>query len=342
MDIYICNKFHGAREVAEQLKNTGIAENVYFVENIDYDSIGGIRKQISILSGLVFPGSTIKHYVAGKIELSEKKYEYIVSSGYLNFNIIFNTYFKKKNQNLKIIFLDDGMESYLEKNTKDIYSAIYTTVSRMLKIGGAVMDVEKLFVYAPQLVKNPKRYESIEVLPSLSEGTKEFFELMNYIFKFDVKKVGQKTRVIYFDQLSNGDFNNEEYIELQKEILDIFGRHCDMSEWSIKMHPRARLDLYDKKCQKLTSRIPWELFCQQYVDDDSVLIAISSTACFTPKIIYDMEPTVILLEKLFDNDTNRGVSGYFESVRGIYKDKSKVFIPESIEELQEIVHEIQL
>ena len=55
-----------------------------------------------------------------------------------------------------------------------------------------------------------------------------------------------------------------------------------------------------------------------------------------------MEPTVILLEKLFDNDTNRGVSGYFESVRGIYKDKSKVFIPESIEELQEIVHEIQL
>ena len=128
MDIYICNKFHGAREVAEQLKNTGIAENVYFVENIDYDSIGGIRKQISILSGLVFPGSTIKHYVAGKIELSEKKYEYIVSSGYLNFNIIFNTYFKKKNQNLKIIFLDDGMESYLEKNTKDTYSAIYTTV----------------------------------------------------------------------------------------------------------------------------------------------------------------------------------------------------------------------
>ena len=108
------------------------------------------------------------------------------------------------------------------------------------------------------------------------------------------------------------------------------------------MQPMAIVDLDDKKCQKLTARIPWELFCQQYVDDDSVLIAISSTACFTPKIIYDMEPTVILLEKLFDNDTNRGVSGYFESVKGIYKDKSKVFIPESIEELQEIVHEIQL
>lgn len=330
LDIYICNKFHGAREIAQKLAQCRECENVYFVENIDYDNLQGIKKQLSILSGLVFPRHIINKYVTGQFDIDSKKYEYVISSGYLNFNVIFTTYLQKKYPETKCFFLDDGMESYLDKNTEDSYSSVYSKISHMFGIGGAAMEVEKLYVYLPELVAAKGKYRKIYKLPSIADPILK--QRLKEIFQYDTVHREKKYKVIYFDQLSTGDFHDENLLKIQEQVLQIINKKWDASHWMIKMHPRAVHDLYPNKSHKLVSLLPWELFCDDLVDNDTVLIAISSTACLTPKMIYGKEPKVFLLEKIFINDTERKVGDFFGRVKATYQSEDSFFVPESLEE----------
>lgn len=340
MDIYICNKFYGARKIAEKLAESEEFENVYFVENIDYDSLHGLKKHLSILSGIVFPRNIINKYVMGNFDIDSKKYEYIVSSGYLNFNVIFTTYLQKKYPETKCFFLDDGMESYLDKNTEDSYSALYSKVSHLFSVGGAVMNVEKLYVYMPELVAAKEKYSGIYKLPSIDDLNLKRY--LRDIFQYHTLRMKKKCKVIYFDQLSTGDFHDETLLKLQEKVLQIISEKWDASQWMIKMHPRSVLDLYPKKSHKLITTLPWELFCDDLVDENTILIAISSTACITPKMIYGKEPKVFLLEKIFINDTERKVCDFFRRVRVAYKSDNSFFIPESMEEFQNNITSLEV
>ena len=339
-DLYVCNKFYGAEKVAQRLDKCGEFAHVYLVDNIDYDTVTGLKKQAAIVSGLFFPKKTITRYVRGEFKIAEKKYDYTVSSGYLNFNVIFTTYFRKRNPKLRCVFLDDGIESYLDKNTEDTYSSVYRMVSRLTGIGGAAMRVEKLYVYLPELVAAKEKYREVSTLPP--KKSPELKARMKDIFQYEVGSYGQNYRVIYFDQLSTGDFHNENLIRLQEKILGIISARWDSSQWMIKMHPRAVKDLYPDQSHKLVSSIPWELFCDDLVDENTVLIAVSSTACITPKMIYGKEPKVFLLEKIFINDRERKVCDFFERVKETYSSEKSFFIPESVDEFQDMVMKLEV
>lgn len=342
MDIYVCDKFKDAKAIVAQLKRCSWVENAYFVENIDYDRLARLKRHQTILRDLILTKRIINKSVEGKYDVDQKKYDYIVSSGYLNFNVLFTTYLKKKNSEMNCFFLDDGMESYLEKNTKDTYSKLYKTISSLTKIGGAAMKVDRLYVYAPELVAKRERYEKVLKLPSLTESSKLFEDALKFVFQYESENIGSEIKVIYFDQLSTGDFNDDLLIEKQKKVLDVLEKKWDVSQWGIKLHPRSRLKLYSDESHMLTSNIPWELFCNSVVKKDTILIAISSTACITPKMIYDQEPVVIFLEKIFINDEERKVSDYFEKVKNLYKEENRFFIPKSLQEFETIIENLEI
>lgn len=340
MELYICDKFQNAREIFDNLRKVGGISRVYFVGNIDYDSLNGWKKKEKILKDLFFPRKVINDSVEGEFDINKKKYDYVVSSGYLNFNVLFTTYLQKKDENVRCYFVDDGMESYLEKNTWDMYSPIYKKVSHMTHIGGAIMNVEKLFVYAPELVAVKTKYK--EICPLTFGSDTSYQERVNAVFGYQKNDILKEKKVIYFDQLSTCDFKDRNLIEIQKKVMEIIERYWSKNQWLIKMHPRAKVDLYGEETTKLITSAPWELYCGDIIEDSTILIAISSTACITPKLIYGKEPVVLYLEKLFINDQERKVSQFFQKIKDMYKNVDRFFIPESFEELESILTNLEV
>ncbi len=70
--------------------------------------------------------------------------------------------------------------------------------------------------------------------------------------------------------------------------------------------------------------------------EQKILIALNSTAAFSPKMLFGAEPTVILLYRLMktSEEVRRKRDQQYENLATIYTDRSKVIIPETEEELK--------
>lgn len=337
MDIYICLKFTGAQEVAECLKKFPYIHNVYVVNNIDYDSCYGLQKKIKIFQDLCFPIQAIENSVTPSIKLDDLNYEIIASSGFLNFNIYFSTYFQKKGA--KIVFFDDGIESYLEKNSKDNYSKLYKICSNLTGNGGTNLKIKSLYVYCPDLVSLKNPYCNIYQLPALTklpDFIKSDFNKMFYYRKWNIDY-----HILLFDQLGTGDFQDDNEMRLlQSEILKSVEKFISAKNILIKLHPRTSQNPYNDNYQILQTSIPWEVIMLNEEVENKVLMSLSSTACFTPKLIFDEEPTVIFLYKIFLKKDFKAFDAFVQKVRKLYRNQERFFIPQSVKELTTILEKI--
>lgn len=85
--------------------------------------------------------------------------------------------------------------------------------------------------------------------------------------------------------------------------------------------------------------IPWEIYNFYNKLEKKILISYNSTACFTPKIIYDEEPTIIMLFKIKElGIKNENYNDAFlKNIKKIYKDPQKIIIPTTFFELKKVV-----
>lgn len=338
IDIYVCLEFYEAESIAIELSKLDYVRKVYTVKDPDYRNTNYLKKKINILVSMINPVYAIKESVCEKIIPSKIKYDYILSTGYLNFNIYFNNYYKRRGS--KIIFLDDGVASYLEKKTLFVYSQVYHFFERITGNGAENVMPEKLFVYKPDLVANKNRYREILPLQSL--------ELLPYNIKNDLNNVFKYTELnlnyslLIFDQLSVGNLNNSnEPYKIQNRILEMFALEFGEEDIIIKLHPRARqTSIYDK-FSAFKSNIPWELFLLNQEMDDKIFVSITSTACLTPKLIFDKEPIVIFLYNLIPTEGYEIIDKYIRKVKEIYRDPDKVLIPKTLEELKHALKKIK-
>ena len=107
----------------------------------------------------------------------------------------------------------------------------------------------------------------------------------------------------------------------------------------IKKHPRDE-EPEDQRLQYyLHPETPFECVCMNMDMSEKIVISYSSTAATTPKILLDQEPYVIMLYKLVEGNAklSQELSSYFESVKGLYRQEDRFFIPENMEELKEIL-----
>ena len=80
----------------------------------------------------------------------------------------------------------------------------------------------------------------------------------------------------------------------------------------------------------------WELECIQSINDGNVIFAAFSTAQFTPKLLFDKNPYIIFLYKIFDLEV-KGADEMIERFAHTYKYKSKIFVPKCMEEIDDII-----
>lgn len=315
-DLLILDVFKGVSEIVNILKENRIFSKVY-IGNRVYKQ--GKFHIINNIKDIVFPSDFI--YKANGIEKEEiyNKYDYIVVP---KFSTITAAIWKM-NKNAKLHIYEDGLGIYANNISLNPNSSTYKLLYKSLNYGRSFNDYEYLYLNEPSLCASCEKTE-IKKIPRLDSQTLNNLSEMFKDFSFNIK---DNKKVIWFDQYVEGEINNITRETLQKYRKDVV--YCT--------HPRhpKNYSEFDTPNEKQI----WELACLGIRNLNSkCLLTIYSTAVFTPKILYNFEPYIIFTIKLSDDYKAGKLNKYIDVIeifKEMYDDKSKIFIPNTIKELNE-------
>lgn len=247
--------------------------------------------------------------------------------------LIFLTY-KKRNSNLKLNFFEDGIGSYqlltVEQNKLD------QKLSHILGFNSVFEEIDTLYLYEPDLAINTL-YPSVEIkaLPKINDLNIK--NLLNEIFSFEFGNLELlKHKYIFFDS----PFPSDQTHKKQLEIIDFFIEKLGDS-FCVKLHPSTLLKELEHRGYTSNFQTAIEMLCMNNNVSNNVFISVLSTVGVAPKLMFDQEPVVIFLYKIISLDKLKYVGSNFfifiENFTNIYIDPDRIFIPESMQELEEIL-----
>lgn len=244
--------------------------------------------------------------------------------------VYYNFYYKFKKVP-KVVMYEDGTDSYSRNNAtviKDRCSACLDASVFPSKIRFE-NNVKAIMVYEPEICQNASNYTIIPI-PKISE---EIFEILTRIFD---REFLPKEKCIYLSEPFHDEFINNNEIQLLDRIAEKIGKENII----VKMHPRCSYDQFSPRGYKVleNSNIPWEIIAADKSIENKLLIAVSSTTLFSPKLIYNYNLKSIMLTKLvIKNRFFARMRGFQTLINSIYEhfnsDTRNLFIPRHQQEL---------
>ena len=234
-------------------------------------------------------------------------------------------------KNRKVVF------SWYEEGVGTYINTFYSQLKPWCNLALWLMRVRK-----PMLPDNIWLYKPDMMCNEIPTGVKVNVlsicydkKLLNYIWDYDVDKTDESNYMaVYFEQ-------PELDCRRQLELISLFS--SDITK--VKLHPRSQSkELYRDYSVLSNQNILWELYClNDYNIHQRIFISSYSTACFTPKMIFDEEPVVIFTYHLYsDKQEYDRIELLIDRFRTLYKCKDRVIIPKSEDELKSIINKLKL
>ena len=321
-DLIVVNQFHTAMETAEKLKQIKIFSNVITIKKYG-DSINGLKRKLISAYCVLAPIQYMKKALKRSTNIASKnRYDVIIAA----VRTISVVAMLRLNPMAKFWLIDDGLASY----RGDILTDYLTHVNSGLKVAYTLFykkdfsrKVEVLYLNNPEMNKNHMKTE-IKRLPIIDDG---FLRLTNSVFEKGIK---YGCKYIWFSVPLGEE-------SITKEIKE------RISFWTndviVRMHPRDKKGyLYGNSFIIDYPKDLWEIKVLEIDIEKCVLLSLCSTAQIVPKYIYNREPTIILLYKLYGLEYDNVA----QDIIDIYNDKHKVLIPETVEELDGIIKKLEL
>lgn len=251
--------------------------------------------------------------------------------------LIFLSY-KKRNQNLQLNFFEDGIGSYQLLTVKQ--NNLDKQLSHFLGNKTVFEEMKILYLYEPRLAINTL-YPSVEIkaLPKINDENSK--KLINEVFSFEFSDLELlKNKYIFFDS----PFPSANTHEKQLEMIDFFVEKFGDS-FCVKLHPSTLLNNGGYKGHVSTVQTTIETLCMNSNVSNNVLISVISTVGIAPKLMFNQEPIVIFLYKIIKLDKIIHIGSelfeFIEDFEGTYSDSDRIFIPESMQELNDILVKIE-
>jgi len=303
----------GALDVLERLEEREVFNRVLVLENY-YPNAKGINKIYYRLKELI----TAKKNKC-KISQFVKDFKYDEFFSYGSNMEAYITYSEISRENdVSFVVYEEGIGTYWHK-LSNVLRPWHTATLKIL--GVSIPDLpNRLMVYVPELlvIDIP---ESVEVVNIPKLKCKDLInELWNYK---PTNKFGPYNTICFEQPVKNSAF--------QAELF----RHFDRKTTVVKMHPRSPYsELYSDMNIMEKSGTIWEIECMNGDFSEKSLVSFFSTACLTPKMMFDCEPEVIFLEQLLHGEFNDDMFvSLVEKFRSIYSDSRRVRVPHSIDDL---------
>jgi len=314
-DVCVCAQFKDAEVVAENLKKTGLFQNVILYKNFKTYKNGMVQKAVTLLR-LILPGTTLASLRVGKKANSNYR------ALYFSYFTPFTDCLKLTNPTATIHMYEDGVGSYCITDLEDFAR------TGIFKIFNAVFFNDALTYRAKSLHLNRPAcymgvpYESVEQLPAVTDTA-----ALETVFGYTENPAYADNRFVYLTQPLEETAVGEKAKAIEETLLSACGDRA-----VLRVHPRQNRERYAAYTQDTAGNL-WELECAKQITDTHILIGAFSTAQFTPKMLFDREPTVVFTHKLYGNllDT---ADAMIDILKKMYRAPEKIVVVETEEQLR--------
>ena len=332
-DLYVFGMFENYRSVCEKISAYGLFANVI---PVDCSQIGAPSKKEAFKQMLWSRTYT-------KVFLEDRTvYNVFFTSSRAHPKLLLLHELGRRNKNLRIVMIEDGLGTYTPISTQLRTQSKQRRLLNTLLGWGEMFPPDKTTVMSrrPDLIELPSDLSKALVLqmpelPTDENTTKMLFDIFGVSVSDTIKE-----RVVIFDTvrgLKNIGIQFDVINQCYQLLLNVFS----IDNVVCKSHPRSRkttsvpLKLYDKPY------VPVEVLYSGMEDiEDRVLVGICSTAMYSPKLIFGKEPYVIDLHKIAFGEEKKVYSELCNKMRSLYQDSQKVFCPETLEDLLEIINKL--
>lgn len=324
----------------DALRDLDIFQNIYkfysFYRAITDETVKDNRSFYANRLKKIINYTFAKKYFSDLPNRSEK-YDKIYL-GYADYFNKFIYYYYKKKGDKSFILYEDGTYTY---------SCLSIKQSIVKRIGEKILWGDDFYNECTDIwVRNIKeldlgKYTHIAV-HEMDKPTAllKYEDALLAIFrasKSNIKDISRK--FIFFDQ----NIGIRKIQDTQIELVNLLRTILPKDVFIVKMHPSSKEIRY-KDVDVFMDKVPFEILMALCDIENTVLISVFSTACFTPKLVYNIEPTVILLYSLagleeYDFFDNRYLN-IINKVRRNYKDSGKICVPSKIDQLESILNRI--
>lgn len=345
-DLAVYAQFSNAKELGLKMVETGVVDDVFFV-NPYYKT--GIKNGLRYFASYVFSRKRVEKGFLDRVPG-------MVGRQYINLFIPFPSKFALDLHDfvapLSDVFLfDDGMWTYSGKVFSHVAFAsqmnkqcdsrkrLMSSVLNFLAQNHYSMRVKGVYCYHPESLLfelSPKIQHKPISLPDDVFDTAFFSVYMSREKRIALSKVvflgTVEKEIIACESLQTDLFH-----KLKNEFGDSFTfkphpRDCNMEIW------RSKGVIIDE------GKDLWELRCLQGdIDESTVLLGYGSTALWTPKMLFGLEPYVISLHRLAKSNTTNfeETDQIFTHMRDVYVNSERVYFPSTKNEFYECINEIK-
>ncbi len=313
-DICICGQFADAAAVAENLKKTGIFQNVLLYKNFKTYR-GAVQKAVTLLR-LCVPAVTLATLRVGKAVNSNYR------ALYFSYFTPFTDCLKLTNPQATVHMYEDGVGSYCITDLEAFArTGIFKAFNTVLFNNALTYSAKSLHLNRPACYMGVP-YDTVAQLPALTDTT-----ALETVFGYRENTVYAENRYVYLTQPLAETAVGEKANAVEDMLLAACGDRA-----VLRVHPRQNREQFAAYTQDTAGNL-WELECAKQITDDHILIGAFSTAQFTPKMLFDKEPTVVFTHKLYGNllDT---ADAMIEILKKMYRVPEKIVVVESDEQLR--------
>jgi len=331
-DIYVSDEIIDSKRKIELLSKSNAFCHVYKVKA---SLITELQNKSMLAFRLNNVCATLNKNSFGKyIEKKNKntKYNILVITSDTVLNIAFVRYYGHE----KLYYLEDGVGSYFGNVRK-----MTTSHSRdlVLKVLGAKEEPMAMYLNCPDIYTGDLTNIICAIPNEDNKVINDFIDKL-YDARSDVNY--DPMNVIYLDQPLSIIKNITRGKETEENILSLLYDEFQ-NDLLIRKHPKTvgNRDHLSKKIQYDNFGGQWETACVRKLHDTNILVGFHSTALISPKLISNKEPYVVFLYKLFGFKGEEKLDTFVCKISNMYKDKKKVFVPETIDELVRVLHVIE-
>ena len=333
-DLYIINEYiyDNCSELSQKIKAEKIFNNVKLIET-DIFNCNTSSTRINTFKLYLNCGKVVKSF------LLREEYEKIYFCTNSLIERLVRFYFLNAGApSTKFIMYDEGVASYM--GIMETAGRFAERVVRYILFGKKSLNtVFNKCLYVPEFYCkfNDSQYGTVAKIEPIDIESSAM-SIYNRIFDF--KENGcMKEKFIFLDTVHKRALKKDAQVGYEKIIENIFNMTKD--NLIIKSHPSDKSSRIDGVKYFDNSDYPFEIIAANSDINDKILITLSSTASVTPKIIFDKEPVVILLYKMFSDsllEWNDYYDTFFQKVKESYKSKNRFFIPKTYDEFENIIN----
>lgn len=333
-DLYILTQFECAEKYARKIKKAKLFSRVRLIDDNYIKSVFIKDKLINRLHLSMILSYVFTDRIVAKLLYENTEYDKIYFSSKAYILRLVEFCYEKKKSAVEKIYFDDGIGTYSTFQTINSLRKRDYKIKKLLSPGWKPLKCDKVFVYSPEVYKSLNRDSSHQVY-QIKNICNTDIDFVNKIFDAN-KGISISESAILLDTIPAEVFNTDDankYDRFVQLIIHIIGNNNVI----IKSHPRD-ISVRNKDCHYYENNsTPFEVVIANTNIKNKILISYFSTAVITPKLLFDQEPYVILLNNLVSSKikVSDEIVKCFDEIKKLYRDKTKFIVPNNEAELIE-------